>query len=261
MVEALNKSILEKEAEHKGSIETLQSKLSDLQSQNEELSKEVHSLKEKQQDSGADNNSDANEEVARLKYLLELESNKSRELDASLHQLRDNENNANIELGNLKIEAEKLQVSNQASLNELKKDNAELKELIASASKAVELPPNFNVLSPRTQKTELNKLPAWKLREMERQKEQEAQRADEQNRKLVKVQSLKVLGNTVDHSTSNPNFKDPVSSKVTAQPKDDSPRDKIPSAAATLSDEDAQAKMEAEMARINKTMKRGGHQV
>jgi len=95
---------------------------------------------------------------------------------------------------------------------------------------------------------------------MERQKELDAQRNEEQNRKLVKVQSIKV-GGTIDHSSQNPNFKDPVATKF-HQAKDDSPREvSKPSSTAQLTDEEAQSRAEAEMARINKTLKRGGHQV
>jgi len=138
---------------------------------------------------------------------LEAESVKYQELQSNERQVRENETRINEEVQNLKNEIERLKSSNE--LAELRKENAELKETLASASKTVELPPNFNVLSPRTQKTELNKLPAWKIREMERQKELDAQRNEEQNRKLVKVQSIKV-GGTIDHSSQNPNFKDPV---------------------------------------------------
>jgi hypothetical protein len=106
-------------------------------------------------------------------------------------------------------------------------------------------------------------MPAWRLRELEKQREAEEQRERESRAKLQKVQSLRSVRNEVivtDPITTN--FKDPVLNKPNPhhggviEDAKESEGPVVPTA-----DQTEEEKIAAEMARMNRTFKRGGHVV
>jgi predicted nucleic acid-binding Zn-ribbon protein len=141
-------------------------------------------------------------------------------------------------------------------LANLEKENEELKSRAPSSAHAQAL------TSPRGGGSDGSNIPAWKLREMERQKEAEEQREREQRAKLQKVQSLRSVRNEV--IVTEPivsNFKDPVLNKPNPHHGgviDDSSKPEGPLIASDNQTEEE--KIAAEMARMNRTLKKGGHQ-
>jgi len=100
-------------------------------------------------------------------------------------------------------------------------------------------------------------IPQWRLREIERQKEMEEQREKETRIKLQKVQSLKLqLIGVIPQETENENFKDPLLNKPAVIAVEESDK-----SAMIASDTSEQDKIDAELARISKTFKRGSHSI
>jgi predicted RNase H-like nuclease (RuvC/YqgF family) len=167
-------------------------------------------------------------ENAKKDKALEAEFNKYKDLQGQVHSLSD-------------------------KLSHMERENEDLRSKTPSSNSQA-------VVSPRGGGD--GNLPAWKLREIERQREAEEQREREQRAKLQKVQSLRAVRNEVivsDPITTN--FKDPVLNKPNPHHGgviDDSKPETPVIAAQDLTEEE---KIAAEMARMNRTFKRGGHNV
>jgi hypothetical protein len=128
--------------------------------------------------------------------------------------------------------------------------------------------PNVNTaLSPRGVSAQGN-LPAWKQRELEKQKEADEARQAESRAKLQKVQSLRITKNDIHTESEYKNFKDPMDNKpsahggvITSESNTASSVILTESINPLTSDLSEAERVEAEMARLGRTLKKGGHQV
>jgi len=251
----------------KKDLESANARVSSLQEENQTLASQANNAK-KDDSSSSDNNQ--GEEIASLKSQIE-------EKDRTIESLRNDISNLKSEHESaLEAEFEKLAAA-QKEIRALKETNEELqKPKPIQGTKAVgfqsQPSPTLNpALSPRDKSAQGN-IPAWKQREMEKQKEAEEARQAESRAKLQKVASLRTTKNDIHTDTEHKNFKDPMDNKPSAhggvidssqgsssEPSSSIVTDSIsPSLTAELTESE---KVEAEMARLGRTLKRGGHQI
>jgi uncharacterized phage infection (PIP) family protein YhgE len=259
-LETAKKELAAAQQDHKQTVDHLEERLNKLTKENEELQSKLDQKKD-------DSSSSSSGEVDQLKSQLSaLESEKTQvasqleEKSNAFAQLEQTVQDLRGQLDNFKSEKDKelsslneTVKSLQHKLTSLEKENQELKDA-ASKPKGVsfgQTHPANNPVSPRFNDTNM---PAWKLRELEKQKEAEEQRERESRAKLQKVKSLRAVSSEIE----NPNFKDPlekrqpVSFHAAAEEKEDKP---------VADNMTEQEKIEAELARMNRTLKRGGIQL
>jgi myosin heavy subunit len=253
----------------KKDLEAANTKVSTLQQENETLASQA---KKAESSSSSDNNQ--GEEIASLKSQIEEKNNACGEHERTIESLREEISTlkSNHESA-LEAEFEKLATA-QKEIRALQEKNEELqKPKPIQGTKVVGFtqssPPVNSALSPRD-KSAQGAIPAWKQREMDKQKEAEEARQAESRAKLQKVASLRVTKNDIHTDTEHKNFKDPMDNKPSAHggvidslgASDSSSSivtDSIsPSLTVDLSENE---RVEAEMARLGRTLKRGGHQV
>lgn len=134
----------------------------------------------------------------------------------------------------------------------LEKENQQLK----SSRISPQTQPNQSNQTPRGTTGQGN-IPSWKQRELEKAKEAEEQRERESRAKIEKVQSLRTA-NTIE-TEGNKNFRDPLLNKPTFHGgvvEDE--REKTPVSEQGLLE---QEKIDAELARMNRVIKKGGHAI
>jgi len=244
----------------KKDLDAAKDQIASLQTQNEVLAKKADN---KSSNSSSDENGHA-EENSRLKSELEEKSSAVTELEETIGSLRD-------EIANLKALHER---ALEAEFEKLASAQNQIRALEENKPKPITGPKvsfqqnqpapqqQLTATSPRGgSKQDTGAVPVWKLREMEKQKEAEEARAAEQQRKLQKVASIRLTLNDVHKDTETPtrNFKDPLDNKVQPTVADAEPE--IVKDSANLIDITAEEKANAEMARLGKTLKRGGHNI
>jgi len=267
-LEALKKEIEALKAEHDSTVNELNEKVIALKKENESLA----SNKKSGSSSSDESNDNIREEIANLSSQLEAERQKvaslednSGEVERLQRQIDDlKAENENKEKA---LEAEFDKYKNlQASVHslsekqsQLERENQELKNRSGQSFSSS----NPSVMSPRGQAAQGN-IPAWKQRELEKQKEAEEQRERESRAKLQKVQSLRAVRHEViSNEPITQGFKDPVLNKPTFHhggviEEDKKVEDSSPVLAVDQTEEE---KIAAEMARMNRTLKKGGHAV
>jgi hypothetical protein len=258
----------------------------DLEAANEKtasLQEEVTNLKnisnqaKGDKSSSSDDNNHA-EEIASLKSQLEDRNNTCREHESQIESLKEQISilKSNHESA-LEAEFEKLAAA-QKEIKALQEKNEELqKPKPIQGTKAVGFatsssPTAVNpALSPRGQAAQ-GSIPAWKQREMEKQKEAEEARQAESRAKIQKVASLRTTKNDIHTESEHKNFRDPLENKPNFHggviDKDANMRESAdsvivtdsisPALTAELSESE---RVEAEMARLGRTLKKGGHQL
>jgi len=186
--------------------------------------------------------------------------------DKKINDLEETVNNKESEISELKAEISNLQAELESkkakdvapitSTTPLSSSRTNIKPQIKNIgsskvepTQAPKNPTDFN--SPY--KSEVGNLPSWKLREMEKKKEEEAKRNEEIERKKELAKNF----GRVEEETHAPGFVDPLTRKA--------PTTENPSAGDGESapfgggkDVDEKAILEAEMARMNRTIKKGG---
>jgi hypothetical protein len=256
----------------KKDLEEANAKVSSLQEENETLAN--HPKKEESSSSSSsDNNQD--ELIVSLKSQIEEKDNACGDHERTIESLRNEISTLKSDHESaLEAEFEKLAAA-QKEIKALQEKNEELqKPKPIQGTKVVgfqsSAPVVNNALSPRDMKSSAGgTIPAWKQREMEKQKEAEEARLAESRAKLQKVASLRVTKNDIHTDTEHKNFKDPMDNKPSAHGGviDSSHGDSessivtdsiSPSLTADLSENE---RVEAEMARLGRTLKKGGHQV
>jgi len=245
----------------KKEFETAKEQIASLQKENEELA----SKKAEKSSSSSSSQNGAAEENSKLKSQVD-------ELEDTIGSLRDEIANLKAQHDRaLEAEFEKLaSAQNQIkALNEKLEDSGKPKPITGpkvSFQQPQQPAPQqqqqvSSAISPRGGANKDGSIPAWKLREMEKQKEAEEARNAETQRKLQKVASIRLTSNDVHKDTETPsrNFKDPLENKQPTTTVDDEPE--IVRDSAPLLDVTAEEKAAAEMARLGKTLKRGGHNI
>jgi len=162
----------------------------------------------------------------------------------------------------------------EATLSRTQKENHELKGDIENLQEKVRSLEadlqnssrnSTGAVSPRgggnsTPKGGDGSIPAWKLRQMEKEKEEEEKRAADRQAKLTKVSSIKVKTGELyrDSGAERPNFKDPRAGKDDKHPGSQVVEEPI-SAAALLGSGKTVEELEAEEeARVMRNLGRGG---
>jgi len=229
-----------------------------LQQHNEELTNAVKQHSDKKSDNSSTEDSAIAEENAELKAQVQQLSNTIEHLREELA----NEKSAHERA--LEAEFEKL----AKSQNELKTLQEKVEDLgkpkPITGPKSVTLPQNtqptqVSAASPRSATPkDSGAMPAWKQREMEKQKEAEEARQAEQQRKLQKVASIRLTQNDIHKDdTGSKNFHE----KQVNIPDEIKPVIVTESIAPNLLELTQEEKAAAEMARLGKTLKRGGHNI
>jgi myosin heavy subunit len=254
----------------------------DLEAANEKtasLQEEITNLKNNQankdeKSSSSSKDNDNGEEIANLKSQLEEKNNACREHESQIESLRNEISTLKSDHESaLEAEFEKLATA-QKEIRALQEKNEELqKPKPIQGTKVVGFAtsssPTVNpALSPRGQSAQ-GSIPAWKQREIEKQKEAEEARQAESRAKLQKVASLRVTKNDIHTESEHKNFRDPMDNKPSFHGGVvDSNRESAdsvivtdsisPALTAELSESE---RVEAEMARLGRTLKKGGHQL
>jgi len=229
-----------------------------LTARNEELAQQHD---KKSENSSADNNNNhsaLSEENAQLKAQTQELNNSIDELKEEISNLKASHEKA-LEAEFEKLaDAQKEIRSLQDKVEELGKPKPITGPKVTSQPSPVQQQPQQQAISPRGDKD--GNIPAWKQREMDRAREAEQARQAEAQRKLQKVASIRLTGNDIHHdeTTGNRNFKDPLENKA---PVVSAVEDKPESAASGVNEFTDEEKAAAEMARLGKTLKRGGHNI
>jgi len=247
-------SLAEELASAKAERDNLQSQVANLQRQNQELASKTQG-----------SNEDTRSKVEELENLLEEKNSTVTTQTATIEDLQQSINSLKDELKEAKESHEKAMETEfdklaqaQAQITTLTEKQQSLEHEIQQlkSSKSGGQASNAPVSPRGGQQQQGGPLPAWKQRELERKKEEEEQREKESRAKLQKVASLRYTGNDV-HREGNPNFKDPAANKQKTEVVSvEEPSEKV----AHTTDMSEQEKIEAEMARMNRVFKKGGHQ-
>jgi len=265
-IEALKNEIETLKANHQTSVNELSAKVVELEREKEELASKKKDSSSSSSSSSEDN--DAKEEIANLTSQLEAERQKNSELaqlQKVIDELRsDNENKEKA------LEAEFDKYKNlQGQVNalsekqsQLERENQDLKTR-ANTSITSSSGQSNNVVSPRGGQAGGGSIPVWKQRELEKQKEAEEQRERESRAKLQKVQSLRITRHEViSNEPITQGFKDPVLNKPAFHHGGVIEDDKRDESSPVLAvDQTEEEKIAAEMARMNRTIKKGGHNI
>jgi len=265
-VDSLKKEIESLKSSHQKAISELNEKVAALQKENQDLSRNA----------GPDFNGD----VVSLKNKLEARSDEVSQLQSQIDELRsDNERKEKA----LEQEFDKYR-NLQAQVNslterhaQLDRENQDLKNKsqpiisgggarpLSERSTSGPFSASFRGANEQKQQNQgSTNIPLWKQRELERQREAEEQRERESRAKLQKVQSLRgTREESIDASPITSGFKDPVLNKpsfhhggVVADKNDEET-----TGSALTPELTEEEKIAAEMARMNRTLKKGGHAV
>jgi len=132
--------------------------------------------------------------------------------------LKQRETRLRKKVAELRAQLEQVTKEREASdrlADDLKSDIQKLQGLLEEAQKRT----TSGALSPRGQRVEPGSLPLWKIRQMEKEKEEEEKRAQESARKLVKASSIKVKQKDVIQQPEPIVVRQPVQSELEEKPQ------------------------------------------
>jgi len=199
-------------------------------------------------------------QLGELKEVIEEHEEKISSSDKKIFSLERSLQEKDSEINGLQSEVSNL----QAELTEYRKPKGKEPNGVLNLQPKTTKPQIKNIgsskvesIQPKTPtdlnspfKSEVGNLPSWRLREIERKKEEEAKRLEEQAKRQELARSISSKTDIVVE-THSPGFVDPLTRKV---PEAQSADTEI----AYVKEIDEQAILEAEMARMNRAIKKGG---
>jgi len=207
--------------QHEAQVASLQAKITELEAKiNEESTKlhsqltakdqQIHDLQQKLANPGS------------AAALVDLQQ-KVGAKDQQIHKLESQLAEQAPHLNNLQAQVR----AAESDKSKFAQERADLQAEISTLTQRLQAA--SNPMSPRTPKPGDGQIPKWKLLQMEREREDEERRAQEQRLKFTKVSSIKInrgeihSESGINTGTDRPNFKDPLEHKPHAESSYDPP--------------------------------------